>query len=335
METRGIRRIIRGMRAAAAVLVALLCDATPRGVDVDLSRLDLARTHEGLVVSTLSPSGLHGASYAGNTATITDLRTGTAVLVLKGHDGNIHDSGWARDGRSFATTGFDGMVRSWEISTGRCTAAVAAHPAYACSVALSPDGRRFATGGSADPHVKIYESAGGRELRSIATPGGATYSLAFSGDGRFLVGNQADGHLRVWRTQDGAPVLDLTPRGAYVTSYAFSRDGRLVAFPAAAGAVHVVGLSDWTANGPGGARVRVLEGHPGGSSFAAFHPSGRHLATSGADGEIRIWDVATGKAVNTLQPSGGKGARLAFTPDGRSLVVVGSDKIVRIYEARR
>ena len=325
------------MRAAAAVLVALLCDATPRGVDVDLSRLDLAVTHEGLVIGTLSPSGLHGATYAGNTATITDLRTGTAVLALKGHDGNIHDSGWSRDGRTFATTGFDGLVKTWEVSTGRCLAAVAAHPAYACSVALSPDGRRLATGGSADPHVKIYESAGGRELRSIATPGGATYSLSFSGDGRYLVGNQADGHLRVWRVHDGAPMLDLAPRTSYVTSYAFSRDGQLVSYPSPKGngAVAVAGVADWAANGPGNARVRLLEGNAGGTAFAAFHPSGRHLATSGADGEIRIWDVATGKAINSLQPAGGKGARLAFTPDGRSLVVVGSDKAVRIYEARR
>jgi WD40 repeat protein len=322
------------MRAAAAVLLALLCDATPRGADVDLTRLELVRTHEDLSFSTLSPVGLHVSRYAGNTATITDLRSGLSVQVLKGHDGNIHDSGWSRDGRTFATTGFDGIVRVWELATGRCTAAVAAHPAYACSVALSPDGRRLATGGSADSNVKVYESAGGRELRVISTRGGATYSLGFTGDGRHLVGNQADGHLRVWRLEDGAEVLDLTPRSAYVHAYAFSRNGRLVAFPSAAGAVTVVDVADWVA-GKSDRPARVLEGHPGGASFAAFHPAGRHLATSGADGEIRVWDVATGRAVNAFKPPGGKSARLAFMPDGRSLVVAGSDEAVRVYEARR
>lgn len=324
------------MRAAAVVLLALLCDVTPRGSDVDLTRLALVRTYPNLPFSTLSPSGLHLARYAGNAATLVDLRTGLPVRTLAGHDGNIHDSGWSRDGRSFATTGFDGIVRVWDVATGRCSAAVSAHPAYACSVALSPDGRWVATGGSADTHVKIFESAGGREIRAIVTRGGATYSLGFTGDGRYVVGNQADGHLRVWRAEDGIEVLDVTPRSGYIHAYAFSRDGRLVAFPSGSGAVTVLDTADWVAaRGGENPRQRALDGHPGGTSYACFHPGGRHLATTGADGEIRIWDVATGKAVNALQAPGGKGARIAFTPDGRSLVVAGSDESIRVYEARR
>src|SRR5262249_45092265 len=54
----------------------------------------------------------------------------------------------------------------------------------------------------------------------------------------------------------------------------------------------------------------------------AFHPGGHHLSAAGADRQVKVWDLATGKMGFARPGPGGAplGARgVAFSPDGRLL----------------
>lgn len=199
-------------------------------------------------------------------------------------------------------------------------------------MAVSPDGRYVATGGSDDALVKIFEAANGREVRSISTPGGATYSMGFTGDGRYVVGSQGDECIRAWSVADGAEVKGFTRRLGYVHTYAFSRDGRLVAYPSGEG-IAVVETAAWreAQEGKPHPEPRTLAGHPGGTSFVAFSPSGRHLVSTGMDGVLRVWEVAVGKVVREIPGVVGQGARVAFALDGRSIVTACADEEIRIF----
>ncbi len=179
--------------------------------------------------------------------------------------------------------------------------------------------------------MKIYEVEGGRELRAIPTPGGATYSMGFTGDGKYVVGSQADERIRAWSVADGSEVKDFSRATGYVHTYAFSRDGGLVAYPAADGTIVLAETAGWNADGAARPEPRKLEGHPGGTSFLAFHPGGRHLASTGTDGSLRIWAVVSGKLVRELPGQAGAGARVAFTSDGQSIVVAGGDEVIRVF----
>ncbi|MFN3486399.1 MAG: WD40 repeat domain-containing protein [Planctomycetota bacterium] len=189
-------------------------------------------------------------------------------------------------------------------------------------MAVSPDGRLVATGGSADGLMKVFEVASGREIRSLVAPAGATYTLAYTGDGRFLLASHADETFRVWNAQEGTEVRRLA--AGYVHTVACSRDGRWVAFPLPEGGLAVVEAGAWE-------RRRTFEGHPGGTSYVAFHPHGRHLASTGADGTLRVLDLAGRKPFVTLAPQVGNNSRLAFSADGRRLVVAGTDGLVRVF----
>lgn len=73
-------------------------------------------------------------------------------------------------------------------------------------------------------------------------------------------------------------------------------------------------------------------GHNGGR--VAFSPDGRLIATSGAGGAARIWDVESGALVLTLQTSGFMLSDIAFSPDGRLIATADDHSYVSIWDAR-
>ena len=52
---------------------------------------------------------------------------------------------------------------------------------------------------------------------------------------------------------------------------------------------------------------------------AAFSPDGRFIATSGADGDLKLWEVATQREGRRFLPLGKKLQCVVFSPDGRLL----------------
>ncbi len=69
-------------------------------------------------------------------------------------------------------------------------------------------------------------------------------------------------------------------------------------------------------------------GHDGAVSALAVHPDGQLLASAGVDGLVRIWDVATGQLVRTLEGHNDIALTVAFSPDGRQLASAGYDRII-------
>ena len=66
------------------------------------------------------------------------------------------------------------------------------------------------------------------------------------------------------------------------------------------GATLLAGLTDKTAKLvqiSDGALVRVLNSHNGAVQGVAFSPKGDHVATAGADGGVKIWNVTTGQGI--------------------------------------
>ena len=58
----------------------------------------------------------------------------------------------------------------------------------------------------------------------------------------------------------------------------------------------------------------MFSGHDGGAASAAYSSDGTRLVTAGADGTVRIWNVASGREIAVFRHDQLSSA--AFSPDG-------------------
>jgi WD40 repeat protein len=132
-----------------------------------------------------------------------------------------------------------------------------------------------------------------------------------------------------------APTIpDTKPMAAVtspVTSLAFRPDG---------GAIVATGFKEVRILGNADARaMKSLTGMNSAARTVAYSPDGKLVAAGGGlparQGEITIWDAATGKVRHNLQGHKDYVYSIAFSPDGKLLASSSYDRLVKIWDVQR
>src|SRR5262249_43307485 len=165
-----------------------------------------------------------------------------------------------------------------------------------------------------------------KPIRSLLGHTDRLISVAYSPDGHWIATAAWDGTARLWDVQTGKEVrrLDVpAPRDykpAHLSRILFSPDGELVVVAQQA-APDEAGVIVW--NRRTGKKGREF---PGGYGSVAVSPDGKHIACggwgSGVDvnsGVIRLYELATGKAVRELRGQQTRIESLTFSSDGKTL----------------
>jgi WD40 repeat protein len=223
--------------------------------------------------------------------------------------------------------------------------ALTGHREWITGLVLSRDEQLLLSGDDGS-QVIVWDRPGGKELRRWQIKGWS-YALALSPDNKqalvserlplvFDSGQHAG--VKLWDATTGKMQRDLGPdfKGMYLAAAAYSPDGKLLALGRggeADGPSGKVFLIDPAT----GKKVRELNpGHQYGVTDLAFHPDGKHLASSGRDTVVRIWSTEDGKLVKELgKPRGGQFKdwihALSFTPDGLWLAAADMAGAVQVW----
>ena len=202
------------------------------------------------------------------------------------------------------------------------------------AVAFSRDNLRLATGG--DHHlVHTYSAETGLPLETFEGHGGPVAALAFAADGVLLAGAndksaivwdvEADWNLErtIGNFNDPAMLVDR------VLALAFNPDGRLLATgsgePSRSGELKLWNPAD-------GSLVRTIpDAHSDTIYSLSFSPDGNHLASSGADRFVKVWEVATGTLARSFEGHTHHVLSVDWKTDGKILATAGADSVIKVW----
>ncbi len=268
------------------------------------------QAHAQVESIAFSPDGRRVATAGDDKAAkIWDAATGKELMTLSGHGGAVHSVAFSPDGKRMATGSDDKTAKIWDAGTGKELTTLSGHTDKVESVAFSPDGRRLATG-SDDKTVKIWDATTGRLLATLSGHTDKVESVAFSPDGRRLATGSDDNTARIWDAQASRELMTL--------------------------------CEPTSKSGPKITSCKPDEGSELKSTVesVAFSPDGKSLATGSDDKTAKIWDVESGRLLQTLSGPNTPSAHedrikaVAFSPDGAHLATASRDKTAKVWVAR-
>lgn len=281
-----------------------------------------------------------GTSQLGQDRPRTLVTMNQRKLVLLGHKKAINMLTFSPNNRVLATGSDDKTVKLWDASNGQLIATLTGHEGGVYDLRFSPDGQTLATL-SDDKKPRLWNVETGQFQATLLGHKGKIWNLEFSPDGRMLVTGSDDGTAKLWDTATGKLKATLT-----VTRY----DGRwkralygdvydLFAFPqghfSPDGQTVLTVSGDktpklWdTATGTVKARLE----HDKGSGKAVFSPNGRWVATE-SDGNVRIWETATGQLRRLMVGHRSTIYDIAFSPDGHTLATGSLDRTAILWDVK-
>jgi RNA polymerase sigma factor (sigma-70 family) len=224
----------------------------------------VALSPDGRLIAWGEPNDVRYRSDAKSTAETVLIDTTTGKEVRRLDDQKVYapqDLAFSPDGDKLASVAPDGMVRLWEVGTGKLLRRMqtGGHAGLYYLLRFLPDGKtlvslsmNYGRGGHVQSRLIEWDVATGQRRSERAGPADMYWCNALSPNGKLLAWGG-----RPWA---GAP------------------DDRVELWDVAAGKVR-----------------RLFRGLRGGPILLTFSPDGKTLASGSSDDTILIWDVAGGK----------------------------------------
>ena len=199
-----------------------------------------------------------------------------AVPVNSGHDDEI----WVVDVASSRMVHRISMNRHYGVS-------------HVGGVRLSPNGKLLylADGAAENYRLRCIDLATERELWSSEplTDTGGPSSLALSPDGRLLasVSFYRNPYIYLWEAASGRFIRRLEGHTRWICKVDFSRDGAELISAATDQTIRFWSTESWT-------ETKLIRGHRDEVHGVAVSATGRLLASTSKDGELKIWPLELG-----------------------------------------
>jgi serine/threonine protein kinase len=179
----------------------------------------------------------------------------------------------------------DGMIRLWEVNSGRELRRFKGHMSWVTSLAFSASGQH-ALSGSADGTARLWDVDTGREVRRFQGHSDQVLGVVFAPAGNHAATCGADRTVRVWDLRSGRQICCFDQYEGQVAGIAFASNGRFIVTSGDRNSVQIWEwkYESWRALPP-------LQGHLDKVTAVAVSSDSRLAASASTDKTIIVWSL--------------------------------------------
>jgi WD40 repeat protein len=249
--------------------------------DVETGRVALSFKEGGWGVA-FSPDGKLIATKRKEGVAVLNSNTGEVVQTIPDPGASANCLAFSPDSKTLAYGGIDkatgkAAVTIWDLTSKEPRHVLLGHSNWVERLAFNPQGRVLASG-SRDGTVRLWDTATGKEKSVLRGFKVHVSDIAFNPRMTVLRGGQINQQFQMGQLlcvcNRNSPDSDGTPRTARIwavdTGTELDTQG-----------LHI----------ENGTELVTLKGHLGNVTSLAFSPRDNHLASAGADGTVRIWQL--------------------------------------------
>jgi formylglycine-generating enzyme required for sulfatase activity/dipeptidyl aminopeptidase/acylaminoacyl peptidase len=235
------------------------------------------------------------------------------------------------DGTTWVTSEGTGLVRVWDVRTGKQRSSFRADAiGHDRPAGVSADGKVVATtspGAVSSTTLALWDAGTGKLLSDVHGHLAAITAAAFSADGAHVRTLSGDRTLRTWETAGGKQLTRTSVGPA--AHLAVAADGKTLFVGRESGVIDVL-------DAPGEKVSRSIRAFTKGLVGLALSAGGKRLVSAGWDDDSRvlIQDAATGAKLHDFVAAGGALEQLAVRPDGEAIATTHADQRVRLWDGQ-
>lgn len=318
-------------------------------------------------------SGGGSIGKAGGQSRVWESGSGRPTVAPLEHPTRVESLAVAPDGQVYATGCVNGTAQAWEVGSHRPVGPVLDHSRPVESLAFTPDGRVLLT--VAPPEAKLWDMRSGHLRWPGPPAVHPVNVAILSPDGRLVLTGGADGVPRLWDTATGLASIELPKTGGAIHAAAFSPDADRILTGDSDGVVRLWDRTSGRAAGPplphpgevvwsvrftaDANRIITVAGTPyrdwGWVRFwnphtgkplgtlphrvavraVAVHPEKGLISTGGWEGDVRLWDIRSGRPIGPRLLCDGVIRATEFAPDGSVVTAAGEDGALRTWAIPR
>lgn len=221
------------------------------------------------------------------------------------------------------TSGADGTVRIWDVTSGVELAVLKGHQARISYLAFSQDGLLLATV-SDDKTVRLWDSQTWHEIAVLEGHDALVVTAEFRSDGRRIITASADGTARIWSVDGDFSPIVLGGHSGPLTSARFSPDGITALTASVDGTAKI-----WNAAEEKQCVISTIRGAD--LHSAEFSPDGTRILVGYSEPEAKLCDSQTGEQTTVIRGLSAELRLARFSPTGECVAIATEDNAITIW----